>query len=47
MELVLAENLFPAALSVERRSKHWLSFYSFFFSPHVKALNIILSQKKR
>ncbi|KAJ4965300.1 hypothetical protein NE237_017149 [Protea cynaroides] len=47
MEVVLAEDLFPAALSVEERTSHWISSISFFSSLHVKALNSILSQKRR
>ncbi|OVA03847.1 hypothetical protein BVC80_8065g3 [Macleaya cordata] len=47
MELVLAEDLFPANLSVEERTRHWISLYSFFTLAHIKALNSILSQKWR
>ncbi|KAJ9673634.1 hypothetical protein PVL29_023280 [Vitis rotundifolia] len=47
MELVLAEDLFPATLSVEERTRHWISFFSLFTPLHVKALNSILSQKRR
>ncbi|KAF3792702.1 Sister chromatid cohesion PDS5-like protein A [Nymphaea thermarum] len=47
VELVLAENLFPASLPVAERVRHWISFFSFFSSPHIKALESILSQKWR
>ncbi|XP_058091316.1 sister chromatid cohesion protein PDS5 homolog B [Magnolia sinica] len=47
MELVLAEDLFPSTLSVEEKTKHWISLFSFFTTPHIKALNSILSQKQR
>ncbi|XP_043700993.1 sister chromatid cohesion protein PDS5 homolog A isoform X2 [Telopea speciosissima] len=47
MEVVLAEDLFPAALSVEERTSHWISSFSFFSPLHVKALNSILTQKRR
>ncbi|XP_042494416.1 sister chromatid cohesion protein PDS5 homolog A isoform X2 [Macadamia integrifolia] len=47
MEVVLAEDLFPPALSVEERTSHWISSFSFFSPLHVKALNSILTQKRR
>ncbi|XP_010242780.1 PREDICTED: sister chromatid cohesion protein PDS5 homolog A isoform X2 [Nelumbo nucifera] len=47
MELVLAEDLFPASLSIEERTRHWISLFSHFAPPHIKALNSILSQKRR
>ncbi|CAN6439255.1 unnamed protein product [Victoria cruziana] len=47
MELVLADNLFPASLPVAERVRHWICFFSFFNSPHIKALESILSQKWR
>ncbi|XXG74106.1 hypothetical protein AAC387_Pa07g2909 [Persea americana] len=47
MELVLAEDLFPATLTVEERARHWTSSFTFFTSAHMKALNSILSQKRR
>ncbi|KAK1301184.1 hypothetical protein QJS10_CPB13g01215 [Acorus calamus] len=47
MEVVLAEDLFPASLSVEQRTRHWVTFFSFFTPHHVKALNAILAQKQR
>ncbi|XP_077248838.1 ARM repeat superfamily protein isoform X2 [Tasmannia lanceolata] len=47
MELVLAEDLFPTSISVQERISHWLYFFSFFTLPHIKALNSILSQKRR
>ncbi|KAG8378272.1 hypothetical protein BUALT_Bualt08G0120300 [Buddleja alternifolia] len=46
MELVLAE-LFPAFLSIEERTRHWIFMFSLFKPPHLKALKIILSQKRR
>ncbi|KAJ9167086.1 hypothetical protein P3X46_021763 [Hevea brasiliensis] len=47
MELILAEDLFPIHLSVEDRTRHWIHFFSLFTPLHVKALNSILSQKRR
>ncbi|XP_008219648.1 PREDICTED: sister chromatid cohesion protein PDS5 homolog A isoform X1 [Prunus mume] len=47
MELVLAEDLFPAVLSVEERTRHWIHLFSLFTPLHIKALNSILSQKQR
>ncbi|XP_015571530.1 sister chromatid cohesion protein PDS5 homolog B isoform X2 [Ricinus communis] len=47
MEPILAEDLFPARLSVEDRTRHWIHFFSLFTPLHVKALNSILSQKRR
>lgn len=47
MELVLAEHLFPASLSVEEKTAHWVAFFSLFTLPHIRALNSILSQKRR
>lgn len=47
MELVLAEDLFPAVLSVEERTQHWIHLFSLFTPLHIKALNSILSQKQR
>ena len=47
MELVLAEHLFPASLSVKERTAHWIAFFALFTLPHVRALNSILSQKRR
>ncbi|KAK1263732.1 hypothetical protein QJS04_geneDACA022342 [Acorus gramineus] len=47
MEVVLAEDLFPASLSVEQRTRHWVTFFSFFTPNHLKALNAILAQKQR
>ncbi|KAL3845532.1 hypothetical protein ACJIZ3_002935 [Penstemon smallii] len=46
MELVL-DDLFPASLSTEERTRHWISMFSLFKPPHLKALKIILSQKRR
>nr|XP_023895228.1 sister chromatid cohesion protein PDS5 homolog A isoform X3 [Quercus suber] len=47
MELVLAEDLFPVLLSVVERTRHWIHLFSLFTPLHVKALNSILSQKRR
>ncbi|KAM5564215.1 sister chromatid cohesion protein PDS5 [Rosa sericea] len=47
MELVLAEDLFPAVLSMEERTRHWIHLFSVFTPLHLKALNAILSQKQR
>ncbi|WCJ44636.1 hypothetical protein M5689_025294 [Euphorbia peplus] len=47
MELILAESLFPVCLSAENRTMHWIHFSSLFTPLHVKALNSILSQKRR
>ncbi|XP_073145431.1 sister chromatid cohesion protein PDS5 homolog B isoform X2 [Henckelia pumila] len=46
LELVLAD-LFPTSLSTEERTKHWILMFSIFKPPHVKALKIILHQKRR
>ncbi|XP_043809611.1 sister chromatid cohesion protein PDS5 homolog A isoform X1 [Manihot esculenta] len=47
MEHILAEDLFPIHLSVEDRTRHWIHFFSLFTPLHVKALNSILTQKRR
>ncbi|PIA47377.1 hypothetical protein AQUCO_01400210v1 [Aquilegia coerulea] len=47
MELVLAEDLFPAGLSVEERMRHWIFLFSIFTPAHEKAFSSILSQKWR
>lgn len=47
MELVLAEDLFPAVLSMEERTRHWIHLFSVFTPFQLKALNAILSQKQR
>uniref|UniRef100_A0A2P2M3P7 Androgen induced inhibitor of proliferation As3 / pds5 n=1 Tax=Rhizophora mucronata TaxID=61149 RepID=A0A2P2M3P7_RHIMU len=47
MEVMLAEDLFPANLSIEERTRHWIHFFSLFTPLHVKALNSILSLKRR
>ncbi|PIN16167.1 Sister chromatid cohesion complex Cohesin, subunit PDS5 [Handroanthus impetiginosus] len=46
MELVLGD-LFPPSLSTEERTRHWIFMFSLFKPPHLKALQIILSQKRR
>ncbi|KAL1543836.1 sister chromatid cohesion protein pds5-like [Salvia divinorum] len=46
MELVLVD-LFPACLSIEEKAKHWISIFSHFKPPHLRALKTILSQKRR
>ncbi|KAJ8563635.1 hypothetical protein K7X08_032087 [Anisodus acutangulus] len=47
MEIVLADSLFPASLSIEDRTRHWVFMFSLFTPCHLKALNAILSQKLR
>ncbi|KAK7275658.1 hypothetical protein RIF29_16778 [Crotalaria pallida] len=47
MEFVLAHDLFPEHLSVEERTKHWIHMFSLFSSLHEKALDTILTQKRR
>ncbi|CAO1944277.1 unnamed protein product [Urochloa humidicola] len=47
MELVFAEELFPPSLSPKERATHWIEFFSYFNPEHIKALNIIFSQKRR
>ncbi|CAA6667666.1 unnamed protein product [Spirodela intermedia] len=47
MELMLAEDLFPASLPAEERVRHWMALFSFFTLPHCKALDSILAQKQR
>ncbi|XP_064947401.1 sister chromatid cohesion protein PDS5 homolog B-like isoform X1 [Musa acuminata AAA Group] len=47
IELVFAEDLFPASLSIKERTKHWIAFFSLFKLPHIKALKSILYQKWR
>lgn len=47
MELVLAEELFPSSLAIEERTRHWIFLFSLFDSTHLKALNAILSHKRR
>lgn len=47
MELIFAEELFPSSLSPKERATHWIAFFSYFKPEHIKALNIIFSQKRR
>lgn len=47
MEIVLADTLFPASLSIEDKTRHWVFMFSLFTPCHLKALNAILSQKLR
>ncbi|KAL3513624.1 hypothetical protein ACH5RR_026341 [Cinchona calisaya] len=47
LEYILAEDVFPVSLSVEERTKHWIFMFSLFTPLHLKALNTILSQKRR
>ncbi|XP_019182210.1 PREDICTED: sister chromatid cohesion protein pds5 isoform X2 [Ipomoea nil] len=47
VEHLLAEDLFPASLSTKEITKHWVFIFSLFTPPHLKVLNIILSQKRR
>lgn len=44
---VLADDLFPASLSIKERCRHWISAFSLFEPLHQKAFNSILSQKGR
>ncbi|XP_031392968.1 sister chromatid cohesion protein PDS5 homolog A-A isoform X4 [Punica granatum] len=46
VELLLAEELFPVLTPLEI-TRHWIHMFSLFESPHLKALNSILSQKRR
>ncbi|KAH6762940.1 hypothetical protein C2S52_020373 [Perilla frutescens var. hirtella] len=46
MELLLVD-LFPACLSTEKKTGHWISIFSHVKPPHLKALKTILSQKLR
>ncbi|KAK3162588.1 hypothetical protein QOZ80_1BG0091270 [Eleusine coracana subsp. coracana] len=47
MELIFSEELFPSSLSPKERAIHWIEFFSHFKHEHIKALNIIFSQKRR
>ncbi|KAL6840252.1 hypothetical protein ACP4OV_030062 [Aristida adscensionis] len=47
MEIIFAEELFPSSLSPKERAVHWIEFFSCFQPEHIKALNIIISQKRR
>ncbi|CAJ1971874.1 unnamed protein product [Sphenostylis stenocarpa] len=47
MEFVLADDLFPEDLPVEERTNHWIHMFSLFSFPHEKALDAILTQKRR
>lgn len=47
MELVLVEDLFPAELSIEERTRHWIRLFSLFNNHHEKALGYVLLQKQR
>ncbi|KAF7829837.1 sister chromatid cohesion protein PDS5-like protein A isoform X1 [Senna tora] len=47
IELILADDLFLENLSVEERTKHWIHMFSLFSPLHEKALNTILTQKRR
>ncbi|GJM92438.1 hypothetical protein PR202_ga08912 [Eleusine coracana subsp. coracana] len=47
MELTFSKELFPSSLSPEERAIHWIEFFSHFKHEHIKALNIIFSQKRR
>lgn len=40
-------DLFPACLSIEEKTKHWISIFSHFKPPHLRAMKTILSQKRR
>ncbi|XP_057974992.1 sister chromatid cohesion protein PDS5 homolog B isoform X2 [Malania oleifera] len=47
LEFVLSEELFPPSLSVMERTRHWIYLFLLFNPAHMKALNSILSQKRR
>lgn len=47
MGLIFAEEIFPSSLSPKERAMHWVEFFSYFKSQHVKALRIIFSQTRR
>ncbi|TKY56158.1 Sister chromatid cohesion protein PDS5-like B-A [Spatholobus suberectus] len=47
MEFVLADDLFPEDLLVGERTNHWIHMFSLFSFPHEKALNTILTEKRR
>ncbi|KAF3640005.1 putative sister chromatid cohesion protein PDS5 -like protein A-like isoform X2 [Capsicum annuum] len=47
IEIVLADTLFPASLSIEDKTRHWVFMFSLFTPCHLKALSAILSQKLR
>lgn len=50
MDQLLADDLFPASLCIEERTRHWtflLSLTENFTAFHVNALNSILYQKRR
>ncbi|PHT45544.1 hypothetical protein CQW23_14702 [Capsicum baccatum] len=47
IEIVLADTLFPASLSIEDKTRHWVFMFSLFTPCHLKALSAILSQKRR
>ncbi|KAM6553079.1 hypothetical protein CsatB_013841 [Cannabis sativa] len=47
MELILVKDLFPALLSAEERTRHWVHLFSLFKPLHVKSLNLVLYQKGR
>lgn len=40
-------DLFPACVSTEEKTKHWIYIFSHFKPPHHKALKTILGQKRR
>ncbi|CAN0892422.1 Sister chromatid cohesion protein PDS5 homolog B [Linum grandiflorum] len=47
MERILGEDLFPANLSAEERSRHWVHIVSHFTPLHWKVMSSVLSQKNR
>lgn len=47
MGLIFAEEIFPPSLSPKERAMHWVEFFNYFKSQHVKALRNIFSQKRR
>jgi len=47
LEIILTEQLFPAAIPVEQQAKHWVLAFSTFDENEKKALQFILLQKQR
>lgn len=47
MERILSEHLFPDSLSMQKKAAHWITIFSYFTLPHIRALNSIMCQKRR
>ncbi|KAJ7965575.1 sister chromatid cohesion protein PDS5-like A isoform X1 [Quillaja saponaria] len=47
LEFVLGDYLFPTDLSVMERTRHWIHLFSLFSPHHKRALDCILTQKRR